>query len=136
MNHVLIISYYWPPAGGPGVQRILKFAKYLPEFGWIPHILTVENGEFPARDDSLMTDIGNNCIVTRTFNPEPYALYKKFTGKSKTTVIPTSILDRDVHDTWKDQVAKWIRANFFIPDAKNRLETVCRKKRNTNNKGK
>ena len=54
LKNVLIISYYWPPSGGPGVQRVLKFCKYLSGFGWNPIVLTVEDGEFPAIDLSLI----------------------------------------------------------------------------------
>ena len=67
---VLIITYYWPPAGGPGVQRILKFAKYLHEMGWEPVILTVDNGNFPAIDHSLDQEIPEACTVYRTKNRE------------------------------------------------------------------
>ncbi len=56
MKKVLMISYYWPPSGGPGVQRVLKFCKYLPEFGWDPIILTVKNGDFPVVDRSLNSE--------------------------------------------------------------------------------
>jgi hypothetical protein len=59
MNKVLVITYYWPPSGGAGVQRWLKFAKYLPDFGWIPHIYTPENPEAPVLDESLLEDINN-----------------------------------------------------------------------------
>ena len=51
MKNVLIISYYWPPSGGGGVQRVLKFCKYLPDYGWNPIVLTVKDGEFPAFDN-------------------------------------------------------------------------------------
>ncbi|MBN1464402.1 glycosyl transferase family 1, partial [candidate division KSB1 bacterium] len=74
MKSVLIITYYWPPAGGPGVQRALKFAKYLPKVGWRPIILTVENGEYPARDETLRQDISAQLIVRKTASLEPYAL--------------------------------------------------------------
>ena len=53
LKKVLVISYYWPPSGGPGVQRVLKFCKYLNKFGWEPIVLTVKNGDFPAKDYSL-----------------------------------------------------------------------------------
>ena len=53
MKNILVVTYYWPPSGGPGVQRVLKFCKYLPEFGWRPIILTVSNGDFPIYDNSL-----------------------------------------------------------------------------------
>ena len=65
MKKVLVITYYWPPSGGPGVQRILNFVKYLPEFGWQPIILTVKNGEFPEIDDSCLEDVPAEVIVYR-----------------------------------------------------------------------
>ncbi|MDZ7796361.1 MAG: hypothetical protein U5N56_04640 [Candidatus Marinimicrobia bacterium] len=83
MKKVLIITYYWPPAGGPGVQRMLKFARYLPEFGWEPVILTVENGEYPARDETLLSEVPGNIRVYRTRSFEPFSLYKNFSGTKK-----------------------------------------------------
>jgi len=77
LKKVLIISYYWPPAGGPGSQRVVKFVKYLPEFGWEPVVLTVKNGEFPYIDPSLEKDIPKNLNVYRTASWEPFLLYKK-----------------------------------------------------------
>ena len=53
LKKVLVISYYWPPSGGPGVQRVLKFCKYLHKFGWEPIVLTVKDGDFPVKDYSL-----------------------------------------------------------------------------------
>jgi len=60
LKKVLIITYYWPPSGGAGVQRWLKFSKYLSEFGWEPVVFTVANGEFPEQDNSLLKDIPKN----------------------------------------------------------------------------
>jgi hypothetical protein len=80
---VLIITYYWPPAGGPGVQRVLKFVKYLPQFGWEPVVLTVENGEYPAIDFSLEKDIPEGIKVYKTRTIEPFRLFKLFSGKKK-----------------------------------------------------
>jgi len=117
MKKVLIITYYWPPAGGPGVQRVLKFAKYLPEFGWQPIILTVQNGEYPAYDESLFSDIPNECKVYKTPAIEPFALYKKFTGMSADEAIPVATLT-EKKTNWKKKLAHWIRLNLFIPDAK------------------
>ena len=118
MKKVLIITYYWPPAGGPGVQRVLKFAKYLPEFGWQPIILTVKNGEYPAIDESLIKEIPKECIVYKTKTFEPYNLYKKFVGKKKDEKLPTHILNTNKNDNLNNKIAKWIRANLFIPDAR------------------
>ncbi|MBE3139730.1 MAG: glycosyl transferase family 1, partial [Thermoplasmata archaeon] len=68
MNKVLIITYYWPPSGGAGVQRWLKFAKYLPEFGWEPVILTVdpEYAAYPVTDNSLTAELPSSVKVHRT----------------------------------------------------------------------
>jgi glycosyltransferase involved in cell wall biosynthesis len=117
MKKVLIITYYWPPAGGPGVQRVLKFAKYLPEFGWQPIILTVQNGEYPAYDESLFADIPKECKVYKTPAIEPFALYKKFTGMNTDEAIPVATLT-EKKTNWKKKLAHWIRLNLFIPDAK------------------
>ncbi len=114
---VLIITYYWPPAGGPGVQRVLKFAKYLPQFGWQPIILTVEDGEYPAVDESLINDIHPDCIIFKTKSLEPNSIYKKFTGLPLNTSIPVAVLS-EKNLNWKKRFAHWIRLNLFIPDAK------------------
>ena len=117
MKKVLIITYYWPPSGGPGVQRVLKFAKYLPDFGWEPVILTVENGEYPAIDKTLSDEIPENCIVYKTKSVELSALYKKFTGMKTGDSIPVSTLAQK-NTTWKQKLSNFVRLNFFIPDAK------------------
>jgi len=118
MKKVLIITYYWPPAGGPGVQRVLKFVKYLREYNWLPYILTAQNGEFPAIDSNLVKDIPKDIQVFKSFNPEPALLYKLLTGRKTNLNIPTYILNDDTNDSFKEKAAKWIRANIFIPDAK------------------
>lgn len=117
MQRVLIITYHWPPAGGPGVQRVLKFAKYLPDFGWEPLILTVENGEYPVLDDSLINEVSEEIIVYKTKSIEPFSLYKRFTGMGKEDNIPTAVLVEN-NINWKKKGANWIRLNLFIPDAK------------------
>ncbi len=117
MKKVLIITYYWPPAGGPGVQRMLKFARYLPEFGWEPVILTVKNGEYPARDETLLSEIPGNIRVYRTRCFEPFSLYKNFSGDRKDQTIPVGVLaQKDL--SFRKKIAKCIRLNLIIPDAK------------------
>lgn len=118
MKKVLIITYYWPPAGGPGVQRVLKFAKYLPQFGWEPIILTVENGDYPATDTSLIDEIPENIKIYKTKTLEPFSLFKFFSGQRKEDRIPTFILNKNEKDSFFTKLSKWIRANFFIPDAR------------------
>ncbi|MCK4448327.1 MAG: glycosyltransferase family 4 protein [Candidatus Marinimicrobia bacterium] len=117
LKKVLIITYYWPPAGGPGVQRVLKFAKYLPEFGWQPIVLTVKNGEYPAIDESMQNDIPSSCQMYKTASLEPNLFYKKFTGMAVDEKIPTAVLAAE-STNWKKRLANWIRLNLFIPDAK------------------
>ena len=117
MKKVLVVTYYWPPSGGPGVQRVLKFAKYLPAHGWEPIILTVKNGEYPSIDPSLAGDIPAGCSVHRSISFEPGGLYRPFVGLRSGEPIPVATLAvRDI--SWRQRWANWIRLNLFIPDAK------------------
>lgn len=118
MKKVLLITYYWPPAGGAGVQRVLKFAKYLPLYGWQPVILTVKNPDCPVVDNTLINDIPNECIIYKTSSLEPFELYKKFTGKSSSEKIPSDVLTNDKNQSLTERFSKWVRFNLFIPDAK------------------
>lgn len=117
LKKVLIITYYWPPAGGPGVQRVLKFAKYLPEFGWEPIILTVKNGEYPAIDNSLNDEIPQSIKVFKTKAIEPFSIYKKLTVDKKNQPIPVGVLAQS-GGSLKQKAANFIRLNVIIPDAK------------------
>lgn len=119
MQTVLIVAYYFPPSGGPGVQRVLKHVQYLPEFGWKPVVLTVENGEFPARDESLLAKIPPDVPVHRTHIYEPYDIYRLVTGKKKGTPLDVNNLKKDdQRRTFKESLAEFIRATLFIPDAR------------------
>ncbi|MDD3052485.1 MAG: glycosyltransferase family 4 protein [Candidatus Cloacimonetes bacterium] len=114
---VLIITYYWPPAGGPGVQRVLKFVQYLLDFGWQPIVLTVKNGQFPALDFSHFNDCDDRIIIEKSICPEPGSLYKSFTGTDKSKPIPVAVVAQKPRN-WKMMISFFIRMNFFIPDAK------------------
>ena len=81
MRRVLIISYYWPPTGGSGVQRWVKFAKYLPSLGWQPVVYTPSNPEQLAVDESLMAEIPAEVEVLKQPIREPYAIYHKLMGR-------------------------------------------------------
>ncbi|MEJ5244886.1 MAG: hypothetical protein WHV28_04180 [Bacteroidota bacterium] len=119
MNNFLVIAYYFPPSGGPGVQRVLKHIKYIREFGWQPIVLTVENGQFPARDESLFAEIPDDVIVRRTKIYEPYDIYRFFTGKKPGTPIDVNTIKKDNQElNLKERIAEFIRATFFIPDAR------------------
>jgi len=115
---VLIITYYWPPGGGAGVQRWLKFAKYLPQFGWTPVIYTPQNGEMPVIDASLDKDILTGTEVIKTKIWEPYSLYKKFIGVGKDEKINTGFLTEKTKPGMAEQISVWLRGNLFIPDAR------------------
>ena len=85
MKRVLIISYYWPPTGGSGVQRWVKFAKYLPAEGWQPVIYTPENPEQLAVDASLEAEVPTEAEVIRrrimTYSPARSRLGTSWTSR-------------------------------------------------------
>lgn len=119
MKKVLIIAYYFPPSGGPGVQRVLKHVKFLREFGWEPVVLTVSNGQFPARDESLFSEIPDGVKVFRTKIFEPYDIYRFFTGKKKGEAIDVNTIKKEGQKSkLTEKIAEFIRATFFIPDAR------------------
>ena len=117
MKKALIITYYWPPSGGAGVQRWLKFVKYLPEFGVKPVVLTVDpsRAEYPILDPSLEADIAPELEVYRTDCKGIYEWYKKLTG-SKTA--PYSGFANEGKPGLLQKIARFIRGNFFLPDAR------------------
>lgn len=117
MRKVLIITYYWPPAGSSGVQRWLKFVKYLREFGWEPVIYTANNPEVASLDESLKNDIPEGIEVIKRNVPEPYKLYKFITG-SRGTKIGVGFTSGTSKKGILNRAAIWIRGNFFIPDAR------------------
>lgn len=113
-----MIVYAWPPAGGPGVQRCLKFAKYLTEFGWEPVVLTVERPETSSVDASLLEQVPKDLKAYKTGMFEPFTLYRKFTGKQSDENLDTGHLKAQGQNGFKERLASWVRLNFFIPDAK------------------
>ncbi|MBK9108423.1 MAG: glycosyltransferase family 4 protein [Saprospiraceae bacterium] len=114
MKKLLIISYYWPPSGGSGVQRWLYFVKYLRSFGWEPIIYTVEKGEYPYLDPELGKLIPEGIEVIRKPIWEPYFIFKKIRGGNK-AVDPT-IMSVGKKQSIFHKLAFWIRGNLFIPD--------------------
>ena len=117
MNKVLIITYYWPPASGPGVQRFLKICKYLRMFEWEPIVLTVRNGSYPSFDETLIHDIPDNLSVYKTQTCEPFTLFNKFSGK-KGRDSSVGFINMNQKKSLFQRIAFFIRANFFIPDAR------------------
>lgn len=117
-KYVLFVSYYFPPAGGPGVQRVAKFARYLGEFGWTPIMLVPENPEYQALDESLAKELPSDLIIRKARIFEPYDLYRKFTGVKKGVSLDVAVNKRGAERSFKQRVAEFIRATFFIPDAR------------------
>ena len=115
MKKVLIISYYWPPAGGSGVQRWLKFAKYLPINNWQPIIYTPENPYFEIKDEKLLSNVPAEAEIWKKTIWEPYALKDKLFGKGNRSQSAGVISNKN---SLKNKVLNWIRGNIFIPDPK------------------
>lgn len=111
---VLIVTYYWPPSAGSGVQRWLKFAKYLNDFGWKPYIYTPANPDFDLNDETLLNDVHPSTTVVKRKIWEPYALAKKLSRDKKINV--GVVGDGPKRTSKVKKVMNWVRGNFFIPD--------------------
>jgi glycosyltransferase involved in cell wall biosynthesis len=118
VKKVLIITYYWPPTGGAGVQRWLKFSKYFRKFGWEPIIYTPLNPDFPINDETLLKDIPADLTVLKTQITEPYDIYRKIMRKKKTETVNQGFLSEGKENTLLQSAMIWVRGNFFIPDAR------------------
>ena len=117
MKRILIITYYLPPCGGSGVHRWLKFVKYLPQFNIQPIVITVspEKASYPILDETLIKDIPENIKVYTTNTFELYNLYKKFLGGKE---IPHSGFANESTPGILQNIARFIRGKFFIPDTR------------------
>lgn len=117
MKKVLIITYYWPPSGGGGVQRWVKFVKYLPNFNIEPIVLTVrpDNASYAVIDESLSGELSESIKVYTTKSREPFNIYKKFNSKDE---IPYGGFANEENPGIFKKVSRFIRGNFFIPDAR------------------
>lgn len=114
---LLIITYYWPPAGGPGVQRWLKFVKYLPDFGIQPIVYIPENPSYPIVDEGLLKEVSEEAIILKNRIVEPYQL-AAFFSKNSTQKISSGIIPAAKKQTLLQRFLLWIRGNIFIPDAR------------------
>lgn len=110
---VLIITYYWPPSAGSGVQRWLKFAKYLPQFDWEPIIFTPENPDFDLQDESLLAEVSGDLEVIKFPIWEPYQLLNKIRGKKEAH--PARVMEKS-QKSWIEKASIWARANLLVPD--------------------
>ena len=115
MKKILVVTYYWPPSGGAGVQRWLKFVKYLPEYGYEPVVLTVseDSASYAQTDQSLIKEVDPRIKVIRTPSFEPYNLYLKLSGKKE---IPFGGFSNEGSVSFLQRVFRFIRGNLFIPD--------------------
>ncbi|MEY8869951.1 glycosyltransferase family 4 protein [Gaetbulibacter jejuensis] len=113
----LIITYYWPPAGGPGVQRWLKFVKYLPEFGVDPVVYCPENPSYPITDLQLEDEVSNTVTVLKQPINEPYKFANLLSKKSSKT-ISSGIIPKKKKQSLIERLLLYVRGNFFIPDAR------------------
>lgn len=121
LKRVLIILYYWPPSGGAGVHRWLKFVKYLRNFGWEPIVYVPSNPDYPIIDSNRLDEIPSDIEIIKRPIWEPFSLYRKFTGKKKDTKMDFGHLvnvKTYIQKGWKERLAIWIRGNFFIPDSR------------------
>lgn len=113
----LIITYYWPPAGGPGVQRWLKFVKYLPDFNIEPVVFIPENPNYALIDETLTDDVSKDVAILKLPIKEPYKL-ARFLSKKKSNTISKGIISDEQRQSLTERIMLYIRGNFFIPDAR------------------
>ncbi|HNQ84146.1 MAG TPA: glycosyltransferase [Bacteroidales bacterium] len=121
MKKVLVILYYWPPAGGSAVQRWLRFCKYLPEYGWEPTVVAPENAFYTDLDKELVAEIPEKLNVLKIPIREPHRIYKAFVGLKKEENIGAYMSMKTEPKGFariKNDLSVWIRSNFFVPDAR------------------
>lgn len=114
MKRVLVIAYYWPPSGGSGVQRWVKFVKYLPALGWEPVVFAPQKADYPFLDPTLQAEVPASVQVLRGRIWEPYAWYRRLLGDRKASTQVTEISSGKKN--WRQKLSLWIRANLFVPD--------------------
>ena len=113
----MIVSYYWPPAGGPGVQRWLKFVKYLPEFGYEPIVFIPKHPSYPILDLNLEKEVSKEIQIIKQDFFEPYQIAQIFAPK-KTNQMRAGFLPSARKMTRTEKILLWMRGNLFIPDAR------------------
>lgn len=115
---VLLVTYYFPPSGGAGVQRPTKWTRYLPAHGVAPTVLTVRAGAYPHLDPAMEADVPDGVPVVRTPAPDPFALYGRLTGRSRAEAVSARTHRVGESDALGERIARWVRANVFVPDAR------------------
>lgn len=117
-RNVLLIAYYWPPAGGGGVHRWLKMSKYLVSNEIKLTVFTPDICDSTVLDESLTKEVNKYIKVVRVPIWEPYDLYKKFTGKKKGDKVYSGFIQEGGKSSFTQKLSVFIRGNFFIPDAR------------------
>lgn len=115
---ILLITYYWPPSGGSGVQRWMYFCKYLRKFGIYPVVITVDEkkASYRFKDDSF-NELVKDIEVYRTKTSEPLKLYSKLISGNENSAIPIGFAGESRPNIIQ-KISRFIRGNFFIPDAR------------------
>ena len=118
MKRILIITYYWPPSGGAGVQRWVKLSKYFSKQGIVPYIITVDpaRASYALLDPSLNDDVDAAVKIIRTSTNEPYGIYKAITRKKE---IPFGGFTNEEKELkFSQKFTRFVRGNLFLPDAR------------------
>ncbi|MDP2303259.1 MAG: glycosyltransferase [Ignavibacteria bacterium] len=118
MKRVLFITYYWPPSGKASLHWPLKMIKYLPDSGWKPSVITINEDSFSTKDESLLAEIDPSLQVVKTKVLEPFDLYRTFLGKDKNSPLIASETISLENKGLKHRLSIWIRMNLFVPDAR------------------
>ncbi len=118
MGRILLVSYYWPPAGGAGVQRWLKLVKYLVRLGWKVTVYTPRLAEYPEYDESLLADVPSEVEILTHRIVEPFALYNKLVHRGRRSELSIGLVQENTRRSLLQRLLFWVRANVFVPDGR------------------
>jgi glycosyltransferase involved in cell wall biosynthesis len=118
MKKILFYSYYWPPSGRATLHWPLGIIKYLPETGWQPTVITIDEDTFSFKDETLLKEVSPNLEVIKIKVFEPFNIYRKFLGKKKDAPLVSSETISVENKKLAHRISIWIRMNLFVPDAR------------------